>query len=44
MFAEVQQMPCGASVNELIPECSGIARVTACTLRAMDDEWKSISY
>lgn len=34
----------GASVNELIPECSGIVGVTAYIGRVMDDEWKSISY
>lgn len=34
----------GASRDDLIPECSGIAGVTAYIGRVMDDEWKSISY
>lgn len=34
----------GTAVNELIPECAGIAGVTAYIGRVMDDEWKSISF
>lgn len=34
----------GASTDDLIPECSGVAGVTAYIGRVMDDEWKSISY
>lgn len=34
----------GVTEVDLIPECTGIAGVTAYIGRVMDDEWKSLSY
>ncbi len=36
--------PCDVTLEELVPECTGIAGAATFVTRVMDDDWKTITY